>query len=91
MRVVINRCFGGFDLSDEGLALYNRLAHKRNSIAYDIPRDDPHLIEVVEILGDKASNEYSNLRIVEFPDDVQYTIQEYDGCEWVAEVHRTWQ
>lgn len=26
----------------------------------------------------------------EVPDDVQWQIEEYDGREWVAETHRTW-
>jgi len=30
------------------------------------------------------------LAIVEIPDDVEYTIEEYDGNEHVAEAHRTW-
>ena len=33
---------------------------------------------------------YSELKVVEIPDDVEYDIQEYDGNEWVAEKHRTW-
>jgi hypothetical protein len=28
--------------------------------------------------------------VVTIPDDVAWTIEEYDGNEWVAEVHRTW-
>jgi hypothetical protein len=27
---------------------------------------------------------------VDIPLDIQWTIEEYDGDEWVAEVHRTW-
>jgi hypothetical protein len=27
---------------------------------------------------------------VDIPDDVKWEIEEYDGNEWVAEVHRTW-
>jgi hypothetical protein len=57
---------------------------------YSIPRDDRELIAVVEALGEKASGEFSRLRIVEIPDDVNWEIHEYDGKEWVAEVHRTW-
>jgi hypothetical protein len=30
------------------------------------------------------------LEIVEIPDDVEYTIEEYDGLEHIAEKHRTW-
>lgn len=56
----------------------------------DIDRDDPVLVQVVEEMGGKANGRYADLKVVEIPDDVQWTIDEYDGSEWVAEVHRTW-
>jgi hypothetical protein len=31
------------------------------------------------------------LLIVEVPADVDWYIEEYDGLEWVAEKHRTWE
>lgn len=58
-----------------------------------INRDDPILIRVVEELGgDKgeAAGDYAKLKIVEIPNDVEWEIEEYDGIEWVSEVHRTW-
>ena len=57
---------------------------------YQIGRDDPVLIRVVEEMGKSASGRCSSLRIVQIPDDVDYTIEEYDGIEWVAEKHRRW-
>ena len=56
----------------------------------EISRDDPALVQVVEELGDDAAGRYSELRIVEIPDDVEWHIAEYDGLEHVAENHRTW-
>jgi hypothetical protein len=56
----------------------------------DIPRDDPALVQVVEELGAAAADGYSELRIADVPDGVQWFIEEYDGKEWVAEKHRTW-
>ena len=56
----------------------------------DIARDDPHLIQVVEELGDRANDRFARLKIVEIPDDVDWVVEEYDGLEWVAETHRTW-
>jgi len=56
----------------------------------DESREDPILIEVIETLGKKANSQYSNLEIVEIPDDVLYTIEDYDGIESVHEVHRVW-
>ena len=108
-KIVINRCFGGFGLSQEALRelqkLNDKLVVEHNSEVF--PEDSlwlsedfhvpcPHcranlqLIEVVEKLGSRANGDYSKLYIVEIPDDVEYTIKDYDGQEWVAEVHRTW-
>jgi hypothetical protein len=53
-------------------------------------RSDPVLVQVVEELGDGAGGRYAQLRVVEIPDDVKWEIEEYDGREWIAEVHRTW-
>lgn len=55
-----------------------------------VPRNSPHLVAAVEQLGDAASGEMADLRIVEIPDDVQWGIEEYDGNEHAAESHRTW-
>lgn len=53
-------------------------------------RTDPDLIEAIETLGEAASGRCGNLQVVEIPDGVEFTIEEYDGYEHVAEVHRTW-
>ena len=53
-------------------------------------RDNKHLVRVVEELGAAAAGKYSELKVVEIPDDVKWTLQEDKGDEWVAEVHRTW-
>ena len=57
---------------------------------YDIPRNDPALVAVVNRLGSKADSEYAKLKVVEVPAGVEWHIEDYDGREWVAEVHRTW-
>ena len=56
----------------------------------DIPRNDEDLVEIVENLGAAASGRFSSLKVVEIPEDVNWYIEEYDGREWVAERHRTW-
>lgn len=53
-------------------------------------RTDPDVVAVVEALGEKANDSLASLKIVEVPDDVEFTIEEYDGNEHIAEVHRTW-
>lgn len=57
---------------------------------YDIPRDDPVLIQVIEELGELANGRFASLHICEIPEDVNWYISEYDGLEHVAERHRTW-
>lgn len=90
MKVVINDCHGGFGLTEIALEEYK----KRKGITdpdfyyYDIPRDCPVLVEMVE--GGGVDSNYSSLKVVEIPDGVNWYIEEYDGLEHVAERHRTW-
>lgn len=149
MKVVINKCYGGFGLSPEAaLWLYEKgykgddfvcpveeyfgkdgieknddkslLGYKsamdkwedylktgfqglfltvfspckKFVISTRIEREDRHnplVVECVETLGsDAASGRFANLEVVEIPDGVEYTIEEYDGNEHIAEKHRTW-
>jgi hypothetical protein len=53
-------------------------------------RASEDLIAVIEEMGEAANGRCADIKIVEVPDDVKWTIEEYDGNEWVAEVHRTW-
>ena len=83
----VSRTFGGAD--------YYRAGHIDEDdhylSYYDIARNDSLLVQVVEEMGDRANGRYSALKIVEIPDNVVWTIEEYDGNEWVAEAHRKWQ
>jgi len=91
-KVVVNTCYGGFGLSDEALAEYNKRAGTDYEWDRDIARDDKHLVAIVEELGDEAHGLGAKLGITELPDDVagKWHIDEYDGAEHVAENHRTW-
>lgn len=80
-KFVINRCYGGFGLSEEGLNLYNFLSGKDLRHSYQIERDDPFLIEVVESLDEKANGFVAQLEIVMIPEDLDFEITEYDGME----------
>ena len=102
MQVVINRCYGGFGLSREAIDLYcalvnidpgtwnNLWGYYKDFQERKLKRDDPVLLVIVEYLGEDADNKFSELKIVELPDDVEWRIHEYDGMESVAEIHRTW-
>ena len=46
-----------------------------------IPRNDKHLIQVVEELGEEANTTVSRLTIVEIENGRWYKINEYDGYE----------
>lgn len=93
-QIVINTRHGGFGLSDMALEMYNgfQLEVGGPTIEYDgeISRDCPRLAAVVQALGDEASGPYARLKVVTIPDDVEWTVMEYDGAEWIAEAHRTW-
>ncbi len=92
-RIVINDCYGGFGLSVRAKNEYCKMAgiDVKDCSDRDIPRDDPYLVKVVKELGMAANGPHANLKIVEVPGDVDWMVSEYDGAEWVAEKHRTWQ
>lgn len=77
---------------DMGDIIVDNNAHEfRFTLAdYDDTRDDKDLVATVEELGSKVNSKYSDLKVVEIPDGVEFTIESYDGVEWVAEKHRTW-
>jgi hypothetical protein len=56
----------------------------------EINRDDPILVGLVREMGLKVNNDFSDLKVVKIPGNVEWTIEEYDGLEWVAEKHRIW-
>jgi hypothetical protein len=113
MKIVINRDFGGYGLSDQAVREYgkrkglnlvedgpddhgftyfyvNEIDENNYFSDREIERNDPVLVEIVERLGSEANGRYSDLKIVEIPDDVDWDIMEYDGMEHIAEKHRTW-
>ena len=91
-RIVINDCFGGYGLSEDALEEYKRMAciEDPEFTDQDIDRDDTYLVRLVEEWGERAEDNFAQLKIVDIPADVDWIIQEYDGHEWIAERHRTW-
>jgi hypothetical protein len=122
MKVVINRCHGGFGLSNEAFEWliqskgWKVTNYSKDDKVYEDPtaqlvnadssfgnkyymvdnhsdnetRTNPDIIEVVETLGKAANGMYASLGITDVPDDVEWEIGEYDGSEWVQELHRKW-
>ncbi len=131
MKIILNKCYGGFGVSDKayelyaekkGISLYrywddyknekmrkgcgiltyyftkdygdsvkkNEIDWKTNLYLNSGYRDDPILIEVVEELGEKASDSFSNLVVVEIPDGMDYVIDDYDGVETLHENVKVW-
>jgi hypothetical protein len=85
-KIVINRCYGGFGLSEKAQQYLGVDDH----YAFKDDRSNPKLVECVEELGEEANGDFADLAIVEIPDDVIWEVSEYDGYEHVAEQHRTW-
>jgi hypothetical protein len=88
-KVVYNSKCGGFGMSREGLAEYNRLTSLHVKGYYCIERDDLVLIQLVEIMGKEIDDECSRLKIKEFPIKYKSFLKwtDYDGCETVCIDH----
>lgn len=98
MKIVLNKCYGGFGLSKKAVNLYNKKAGTSFKDCYEIEgrldkikfRTNKILVEVVEELGSKANDAYSDLRVLEVPDDIDNPhIDDYDGIETLEE-GRSW-
>lgn len=95
MKVVLNKCYGGFSLSE---AAFKELGLKWDGYGYlydteysgDRGRANQKLVAVVEKLGQKSWGSVAKLRVVEIPDDIKWEIIEYDGMERIEEVHQSW-
>lgn len=87
MKIVLNKCYGGFSLSEEQALAYgideSELYDRGDSKVYygEMERTDPKLIEVVEQGFENSWS--SELVVVEIPDNAYYQIEEYDGLEHI--------
>lgn len=90
MKVVINTCFGGFGLSKKAEDYLIEHYDFEEIYAHKIERNHEGLVEVVEKLGTQANGRFSDLKIVEIPDNIDWEITEYDGMENVQEKTRRW-
>lgn len=86
MKIVINKCYGGFNLSPKVVELLKSRGITEG--IWCIKRNDP--VECVELLGEEADGDFAKLKVVEIPDDVAWNIRDYDGLETIEETHRSW-
>jgi hypothetical protein len=77
-------------MSLEERQAYNKAHSEQTVYERDIERDDPALVQAVQELGEVANGRFADLAIVDIPDDIDWSIEEYDGLEHIAERHRTW-
>ena len=89
MKVVINKCYGGFSLSKEAYKFLG-LKWDEYGFAFSDDRANPKLVECVEKLGEKANGSFSKLKVVEIPDKISWSIDDYDGIERIEEEHNSW-
>ena len=90
MKIVINRAEGVFVLSRKALDFIRKAKKLKRISVRDLARDDPHLIEAIELFGNVEKTEFCDLHIVEIPDGVQWQLEDHDCQEWISEKHRTW-
>lgn len=87
MKVIINTDYGGFGLSKKAFDMYRERAGIDTidrTKCHEEYRDDPIMLSIVEELGEDANDSLSDLKIVEIPDEYDYSISEYDGWESVV-------
>jgi hypothetical protein len=92
MKLVVNKCYGGFGVSK---AVYDELGLKWDGYGYLYgtalqDRSNPQLVAAVEKLGKKANGSCAELEVIKIPDGIEWEINNYDGIETVHEKHRSW-
>jgi len=101
MKIAINTCYGGFCVSKkvfdelgiewDGYGYLDNRSFGIKDENYDVWRTNPTLIAAIKKIGCKAaSGDCAEIAILDIPDDIKWTIDEYDGCESIHEVHRSW-
>ena len=101
MKVVISKC-GDFGLSDKAVQMLIDTGRFNEDDYFDFKTDeertDPDLVNVIEILNSRYEDTgkfYSDLQVVEIPDDVEWYIDTLidsgeDTYEIIREKHRRW-
>jgi len=82
MRVAINSCYGGFDVSEKAKEMFDISTDDAFKYRCGDNRTDEKLLSAIEELGAEVNTDTSYLEIVEVPDDAtDYVVIEDDGKE----------
>lgn len=83
MKVVVNKCYGGFGLSEKARKMLHAEDIRKVWELEEIEnRNNPELVSVVETLGNKVNTRSSELVVVEIPETAtDWDIYENDGFE----------
>lgn len=88
-EIVINRCYGGFGLSEEAETWLSKRGiwqkYPQMITLRKLPRHDPLLVECVKTLGDSANGFCATLE-VETITSPKYYIDNYDGEERIITI-----
>lgn len=79
IKVVVNKCHGGFRLSSVAIDMLKEL----DVDLVKLPRHDPRLVHVVETLGTLAGD--GNVLEIETISGSKYIIEEWDGMEHIID------
>lgn len=76
MKIILNKCFGGFGVSDEACKRFGLTNLSEKNL-----RTNPELISAIES-GEDVNDDYSELAVINIPDAAtDYYVDEYDGLE----------
>lgn len=92
MKFVLNKCYGGFGLSETALRELGIPYIRDDGYVYitdpDIDldslrfRSSPELVRLVELDSEEMSGDLADLKVIEIPDNAtDYDLDEYDGVE----------
>lgn len=84
MKLLLNKCFGGFCLNLDNIQLLTELGRvcPINSLEFRANTDIIKILEDYTKKGYNINNPHSKITIVDIPDNItDFTIQDYDGWE----------
>jgi len=88
MKVLLNKCYGGYSFSEEFVKhlIFNDIVPNYTNY-HNLQRHDQRVIEEAIKFGlDNASGMCASLEVREVPDGANYSISEYDGMESIDNI-----